>query len=132
MSQLPDNLYYTSSHEWLSIDEDNPNQAIVGVTEHAQQQLGELVFVELPAVEDEMQARDECCVLESVKAASDVYAPVGGVVTQVNEVLVDQPEKVNESPYDNGWLFKLELSDQDELKQLLNNEQYQAVIDEEA
>ena len=76
MSQLPDNLYYTQSHEWLAVDDSD--QVIVGVTEHAQQQLGELVFVELPAVEDQVQAGDECCVLESVKAASDVYAPCGG------------------------------------------------------
>lgn len=130
MSQLPDNLYYTQSHEWLSID--NDDQVTVGVTEYAQQQLGELVFVELPAVEDQVQVGDECCVLESVKAASDVYAPISGEVTQVNEDLFEQPEKVNESPYDNGWLFKLQLTDEEQLSQLLDHEQYQAVIDDEA
>lgn len=127
--ELPTRLYYTQTHEWLALDDEE--HVTVGVTEHAQEQLGELVFVELPTVEDEVEAGQDCCVLESVKAASDVYAPVSGVITQVNETLADNPEHVNESPYDQGWLFQIKMTEREQLDNLLSNEQYQTVIDNE-
>lgn len=105
MSQVPDTLRYTRSHEWLRQEADG--SITVGITDHAQAQLGDLVYVELPAVGDTLEAGAACAVVESVKAAADVYAPVGGTVAAVNAALSDAPEQVNQDPYGDGWLLRL-------------------------
>lgn len=105
MSQVPDTLRYTRSHEWLRQEADG--SITVGVTDHAQAQLGDLVYVELPAVGDTLEAGAACAVVESVKAAADVYAPLGGTVAAVNAALSDAPEQVNQDPYGDGWLLRL-------------------------
>jgi glycine cleavage system H protein len=127
MSEVPSELKYTKSHEWLREEDDGT--VTVGITDHAQEQLGDLVFVELPEVGSEFIAEDECCVVESVKAASDVYMPVSGEVTEINEALVDEPEMINSSPYDSGWLFKIRPSG-DEMESMMDADAYQAEIEE--
>jgi len=127
MSEVPSELKYTESHEWLRLEDDG--LITVGVTDHAQALLGDLVFVELPEVGLEFVAGDECCVVESVKAASDVYMPISGEIIEVNEALADEPEIINSSPYDNGWLFKVKPS-ADEFSELMDADAYQAEIDE--
>ena len=127
MSEVPSELKYTKSHEWLRIEDDG--LITVGISDHAQELLGDLVFVELPEVGTELVAGDESCVVESVKAASDVYMPVSGEIVEVNEELADEPEVINNSPYDNGWLFKMRPS-ADELDDLMDAEAYLAEIDE--
>lgn len=130
MSEIPSELKYTESHEWLRVEDDG--LVTVGITDHAQELLGDLVFVELPELETEFVAGDECCVVESVKAASDVYMPISGEIAEVNESLLDEPETINSSPYDNGWLFRIRPSDEnlDEMEDLLDAEAYQAEIGE--
>ncbi len=123
MSDIPAELKYTKSHEWVKVDGDT---ATIGITDHAQEQLGDLVFVELPEAGTTLSSEDACCVVESVKAASDVYTPLSGEVTEVNEALADAPETINDSPYDDGWLFKLRLSAETELDDLLDAEAYEA------
>jgi glycine cleavage system H protein len=127
MSEIPTELRYAKSHEWVRVEGDD--LITVGISDHAQELLGDLVFVELPEVGAEFIAGDECCVVESVKAASDVYMPVSGEIIEVNEALVDEPEVINDSPYDNGWLFKMRAS-ADELDDLLDADAYQAEIEE--
>ncbi|MBT8438720.1 MAG: glycine cleavage system protein GcvH [Gammaproteobacteria bacterium] len=127
MSDVPSELKYTKSHEWLRVEDDG--LVTVGISDHAQELLGDLVFVELPEEGSEFVAGDECCVVESVKAASDVYMPVSGEIIEVNEVLADEPEMINSSPYDNGWLFKIKPS-ADELADLMDADAYQATLDE--
>ncbi|APX93131.1 glycine cleavage system protein H [Halomonas sp. 1513] len=129
MSAIPSNLRYTKSHEWVL---DNGDGTVtLGITDHAQQALGDVVFVELPEVGQELASGEEFGVIESVKAASDLYAPLGGEVVAVNENLEDAPETVNESPYEDGWIAKLKLSDSDALAGLLDAEAYGAVVDAE-
>ena len=128
MSEVPSELKYAKSHEWVRVEEDGV--VTVGISDHAQALLGDLVFVELPEVGTELAAGDECCVVESVKAASDVYMPISGEIIEINETLADEPEIINAAPYDNGWLFKVQPSDQDEVDELLDAEAYQAEIDE--
>ncbi len=128
MSNIPSDLKYTKSHEWVS---DNENGTItVGITDHAQELLGDLVFVELPEVGKELDAEEACAVVESVKAASDIYAPVAGEVTEVNEALEDQPELINSDPYGEGWLFKMKVADPDSLESLLSADDYAAAAEE--
>lgn len=127
MSEVPSELKYTRSHEWLRVEDDGV--VTVGVSDHAQASLGDLVFVELPEVGLEFVAGDECCVVESVKAASDVYMPISGEIVAINETLADEPEIINNSPYDNGWLFKIRPST-DELDDLMDADAYLAEIDE--
>ncbi len=127
MSEIPSELKYTKSHEWLRVEDDG--LITVGISDHAQQLLGDLVFVELPESGTDFVAGDECCVVESVKAASDVYMPISGEIVEVNEALADEPEIINDSPYDNGWLFKVKAS-ADELEDLMDAEEYTAEIDE--
>ncbi len=127
MSGVPSELKYTKSHEWLRVEDDG--LITVGISDHAQELLGDLVFVELPEAGSDFMAGDECCVVESVKAASDVYMPISGEIVEVNESLDDEPEIINTSPYDNGWLFKVKPS-ADELADLLDADAYQAEIDE--
>lgn len=128
MSYVPDNLKYTESHEWIEILENGNIR--VGITEHAQSALGDIVFVELPE-EDSYAAGDDCGVVESVKTASDIYAPIAGTVVTVNDALEDSPELINESPYDDGWIFEMELDDENDLQDLMSAEEYNNSIDDE-
>lgn len=129
MSNIPANLKYASSHEWLRADGDGVYT--VGITEHAQELLGDMVFVELPELGDTVSQGDDCAVAESVKAASDIYAPVSGEIVAINEALSDSPELVNSSPYEEGWMFKIKIADEAELSALLDAAGYQAIVDEE-
>ncbi len=122
MSEIPPDLKYASTHEWVRMEADGT--ATVGITDHAQEQLGDLVFVELPEVGARYAAGDACAVVESVKAASDIYAPISGTVVEVNEALEESPQLVNEDPYGDGWLFRLEPSDPSELDSLLDAAAY--------
>jgi glycine cleavage system H protein len=128
MSNIPSHLQYTESHEWVNLDEQG--NVRIGITDHAQEALGDLVFVELPAVGDEISQGDPCAVVESVKAASDLYAPVSGKVIAVNEELDDDPALINSGPYDDGWLFEIELIDKAELESLKDAETYAQLIEE--
>ncbi len=123
MSNTPSELKYASSHEWARLEEDGT--VTVGITDHAQEALGDVVFVELPEEGASLAAGDEAGVVESVKAASDIYAPVGGEVIAINEKLEDEPETVNGDPYHDGWFFKLQPSDISELDALLSAEDYE-------
>jgi glycine cleavage system H protein len=128
MSSIPTGLKYASSHEWAR--DDGNGIYTVGITEHAQGLLGDMVFVELPEVGAGVSQGDDCAVAESVKAASDIYAPLSGEIVEVNEALADAPELVNSSPYEDGWLFKIKLSDEAELAALLDAQGYKDSIDE--
>lgn len=128
MSEVPIELRYTKSHEWVRQEEDGT--LTVGITDHAQELLGDLVFVELPEVGTEMSAEDASCVVESVKAASDVYMPVSGEIVEINEALADTPETINDSPYDDGWLFRLKPEADVELDDLMDADEYQAEIED--
>ncbi|TNC82356.1 MAG: glycine cleavage system protein GcvH [Oleiphilus sp.] len=130
MSNIPGELKYLSSHEWARLESDGETVTI-GITDHAQDLLGDVVFVELPEVDAEIAAGDEAGVVESVKAASDVFSPVSGIVIAVNEDLEDAPELVNSDPYDDGWFFKVKASDLDELGSLLDAEAYAEVCQDE-
>jgi len=129
MSEIPSELKYTKSHEWVR--DENDGSVSIGITDHAQELLGDLVFVELPEVGSEMSAEDAVCVVESVKAASDVYMPVSGEVIEINDALADTPETINDSPYDDGWLIRVKLSNPDELDELMDADAYEAEIAEE-
>jgi glycine cleavage system H protein len=128
MSNIPSHLQYTESHEWVS-KEPNGNSR-VGISDHAQEALGDLVFVELPVVGDEISQGDQCAVVESVKAASDIYAPVSGKVVAINEELDTDPELINADPYGDGWLYELELSDSEELEGLKDAEAYALTLED--
>src|SRR6218665_981517 len=128
MSKTPAELKYAPSHEWVRVDGDI---ATVGITDHAQDALGDLVFVELPDVGDTVAAQDEAGVVESVKAASDIYAPVSGEVIAINEALTDSPEIINSDPYHDGWMYKIRMSDVAELEDLLSAEDYDAKVEAE-
>ena len=129
MSHTPTELKYASSHEWARLEEDGT--VTVGITDHAQAALGDVVFVELPEVGTVLAARDEAGVVESVKAASDIYAPIAGEVLEINVALEDEPEMVNTDPYNDGWFFKLQPSDIHELDALLSAGDYQQQCDDE-
>ena len=122
MSNIPDDLKYASTHEWVRVDEEGV--ATIGISDHAQSALGDIVFVELPEIGATVIARQEVAVVESVKAASDIYSPLSGEVIAVNEALVDTPETVNSSPYELGWFYKLTISDEAELDELLDPDAY--------
>jgi len=128
MSNIPDNLKYSKSHEWVKDEGDGI--VSVGITDHAQELLGDLVFVELPEVGANLSAGSECAVVESVKAASDVYSPVDGEVVAVNEDLADTPEAINEDPY-GAWIFKIKLSDASQLDNMLDAKAYAAAVEAE-
>ncbi|MCA9411126.1 MAG: glycine cleavage system protein GcvH [Candidatus Omnitrophica bacterium] len=125
---IPENLKYTESHEWVLTSD---GEFVVGISDFAQHELTDIVFVDLPEVGSEFSAKDACCVVESTKIAADIYAPVSGKITAVNEELNDHPEWVNESPYDKGWLFKIEPSDESDLDSLMNSAEYQSHLDSE-
>ncbi len=122
MSEIPGDLKFLKSHEWARVEDDGLVR--VGISDHAQGQLGDLVYVELPNVGDSVEAGNAAAVFESVKAASDVYSPVSGKVVEVNSALADKPETINEDPYGDGWLFVLEMSDPDQLSELLSPDDY--------
>jgi glycine cleavage system H protein len=125
MSKTPAELKYAPTHEWVRIEGDI---ATVGITDHAQDALGDLVYVELPEVGDTVAAHDEAGVVESVKAASDIYAPVSGEIVAVNEALADAPEIINSDPYHDGWMYRIRMSDAAELEDLLSAEDYDAQV----
>ena len=118
---IPKNLKYAKTHEWVRVEGDI---AVVGITDHAQQELTDVVYVETPAVGAHLEAGKECAVVESVKAASDIYAPVSGDVVAVNEELSSAPELLNQDPYGKGWMFKIKMSDPGELNELLSPDDY--------
>ena len=122
MSEVPSDLLFRESHEWVRID---GNSATVGISDHAQEALGDMVFVEVPEAGSALEQGEACAVVESVKAASDVYAPLTGEVTETNEALEAEPELVNSDPYGEGWLFRMELSDASELEDLLSPGEYE-------
>jgi glycine cleavage system H protein len=122
-------IRYTSSHEWVRLEADG--SVTVGITDHAQGLLGDMVYVDLPDVDEEVEAEGDCAVVESVKAASDVYAPLDGTILAVNEALEDAPELTNSSPMDEGWLFKMTPANADDFDKLLDEAAYQAVVDAE-
>jgi len=129
MSEVPDDLRYGKSHEWVRVNEDGT--VTTGISDHAQEQLGDLVFVELPEIDHEMEAEEACAVVESVKAASDVYAPVAGTVVEVNEDLASAPESINQDPYGVGWLMRVQPSCVDDVDRLLSPEEYREFIESE-
>ncbi|WP_299595008.1 glycine cleavage system protein GcvH [uncultured Microbulbifer sp.] len=128
MSEIRSELKYASSHEWARLEEDGT--VTVGISDHAQDSLGDVVYVETPEVGQTLSAGEEAGVVESVKAASDIYAPISGEVIAVNGALEDEPETVNSSPYDDGWFFKIKPSDESELDKLLDADAYKAEADE--
>ncbi|MBC8244891.1 MAG: glycine cleavage system protein GcvH [Verrucomicrobia bacterium] len=121
MSDVPTDLRYADSHEWVNVEGDT---ATIGISDHAQEELTELVFIELPEVGSQLTAGDPCAVVESVKTASDIYAPVSGQVLEINDALDTEPGTVNEDPYGDGWFFKVRLSNPDEINDLLSDEEY--------
>lgn len=124
----PVELRYTKEHEWVKIEEGN--KVRVGITDFAQSELGDVVFVELPDLDLEVEAGDNLAVVESVKAVSDIYAPISGIVLEVNDKLSDSPELVNQDPYGKGWIAVLEIQDASQIGALLTAEQYEAYIEE--
>ena len=123
MSNIPSDLKYTKSHEWVRVSGDT---AVVGITDHAQHELTDIVFVELPDIGKKIKSGDACAVVESVKTASDIYSPVSGEVLETNKSVVDDPALVNSDPYADGWFFKIKLSNPAELNALLTPENYKA------
>ena len=130
MNQTPSDLKFLASHEWIRLSEDNV--VVVGISDHAQEQLGDIVFVELPSIGDSVVSGDEAAVVESVKAASEVYSPFTGEVIEINEALEDSPELVNSSPYDDGWFFKLKVSDEnlENIHSFMNADNYLSRLDD--
>ncbi len=129
MSKIPSELHYTRDHEWIAVED---GIAIVGITDHAQEALGDLVYVELPEENSQVEQGGAFAVVESVKAASEVYAPLSGEVVEVNQLLSDTPEKINESPYEDGWIAKIKLSDEAELGKLMDAGAYETLLEDEA
>jgi glycine cleavage system H protein len=127
MSNVPVDLFFAKTHEWVLVEE---NVATIGISDHAQSELGDITFVELPEDDTEINAGDEAANIESVKAASPVFSPVGGVIIEVNPDLEDTPENINHDPYDSGWIFKVEMSDKSDLDNLMSAEEYEEFIAE--
>jgi glycine cleavage system H protein len=128
MSSVPKALKYSKTHEWVRKDDDTYT---VGITDHAQCMLGDLVYVELPEVESSLESGQECAVVESVKAAADIYSPVSGEVVEINEALIENPQLVNQDPYGKGWLFRVRPFEVD-MTSLLNSDQYSKQVASEA
>lgn len=128
MSNVPDDLKYTDSHEWLRLEQDGA--VTMGITDHAQESLGDLVFIEAPEVGRQLTAREACAVVESVKAASDAYAPVAGEVIDTNSRLEGEPELINRSPYDEGWIMRIRPDNASELESLLDPDDYENLLAE--
>ena len=128
MNDIPGDLKFLSSHEWTRVESDGT--VTIGISDHAQDLLGDIVFVELPEVGQSIDAESDTAIVESVKAASDIYSPLSGEVIEVNSLLEDQPEIINSSPYEGGWFYKLNPSDMDELDNLLSPEDYNNVCED--
>jgi glycine cleavage system H protein len=126
--EVPPGLKYSKEHEWVAAEE---SVATIGITDHAQDQLGEIVYLELPSVGEKISKDDPFGVVESVKAVSDIYAPVSGTVVEVNEGLPESPEVINEDPYGDGWLIKVRISDLSELEDLMDGEEYEEMVAKE-
>jgi len=124
---IPEDLRYTKEHEWVKVD---GNKAVMGITDHAQSQLGDITFVELPQPGNEVKASDSISTVESVKAASDIYAPVSGKIVEVNSALEDAPEAINSAPYTDGWICKVELSHPSEVDNLMSAAEYKELTQE--
>lgn len=118
---VPEGLKYTKDHEWVKIDGD---EAVIGITDHAQSELGDITFVELPEIGKQIKKSDSIATVESVKAASDIYSPVSGEVTQVNDTLETAPETINSSPYENGWICRINIADASEQSSLMDASEY--------
>lgn len=129
MSQIPAELKYVDTHEWIRIESDGT--VTIGITDHAQSLLGDVVYVEHPEVDADLELGEEAGVVESVKAASDIYMPISGKIIAVNELLEDAPETVNSDPYHDGWFFKIQPTNEDEFEQLLDAEAYQEKCESE-
>ena len=129
MSEIPGDLKFLKSHEWARVE--GNGRVTVGISDHAQGLLGDLVYVELPNVGDTVEAGNACAVVESVKAASDVYAPVSGKVIEVNAALADKPETINEDAYGDGWIFVVQPDDADQLNELLSPDDYAELLEED-
>lgn len=127
MSDFPAELKYAETHEWVSLEDDGT--VVVGITDHAQDALGDIVYVELPEVGASADSGGEVAVVESVKAASDIYSPVSGEIVEINSALEDQPETVNQSPYGDGWLFRVKLAEPEDIQSLMDADAYKAMID---
>ena len=128
MGDIPGDLKFLSSHEWVRVEPDG--SVTIGISDHAQDLLGDIVFVELPDIGQSIDAETDAAIVESVKAASDVYSPISGEVTEVNSILEDQPEIINTSPYEDGWFYKMMPSDLDEIENLLSPEDYSEVCED--
>ncbi len=126
MSDIPGELKYTKSHEWVRVNDDG--SVTIGITDHAQDLMGDMVYVELPEIGDSLETGKECAVVESVKAASDVYAPLAGEILEVNETISESPEVINQDPYVAGWMFRLQLSNNEALDALLDAKAYEEII----
>lgn len=125
---FPEELYYSKDHEWAKVE---GNQIIVGITHYAQDALGDIVFLELPPVGTDVEANVPFATIESVKSVSDVYSPVNGKITEVNDAVTDAPEIINQDPYGEGWMVKIEMENKEELKNLISSEEYQKFIAEQ-
>ena len=128
MNEIPGDLKFRPSHEWVRVEEDGT--VTVGISDHAQDLLGDIVFVELPETGRQISAEDEIAIVESVKAASDVYSPISGEIIEINKLLIDAPETVNDSPYTDGWFFKIQPENIDELNDLLSPDEYGEMCEE--
>ncbi|RKL64438.1 glycine cleavage system protein GcvH [Thermoanaerobacteraceae bacterium SP2] len=128
MSKIPKKLLYTEEHEWILVE---GSRGTIGITDHAQEALGDVVYVDLPKVGDKVVKGETFGTVESVKAASDIYAPVSGTVVEVNEALKDNPELINKSPYEDAWMIVVELDDESELDELLSPEDYENILEGE-
>ena len=126
---IPDDRKYMESHEWIKVEGD---VVVIGISDHAQDALGDITYVELPEVGAQVVKDNECCVIESVKAASDIYAPVSGTIAEVNSELVSAPEIINSSPYENGWIFKIKDIDVSELDTLMDAKAYETYLESNA
>ena len=129
MTDCPRELHYTESHEWVRLE--NDDTVVVGITEHAQHQLGDLVFVELPDMQLTLEKGDEMAVVESVKTAADVYAPISGTIVEVNKQLESQPDLINQDAYGNGWICRIKPNDLEELDELMDADEYEETIAED-
>ncbi len=125
--EIPKELLYTEEHEWVLVDDTN-NTATIGITDYAQGELGDIVFVELPDANEEVKQMEPFGTIEAVKAVSDLFSPVSGAIIEVNTILQDQPELINQDPYDKGWMIKVQLSDPSELKALMRPDDYKKHI----
>ncbi len=125
---IPEDRKYTESHEWVKI---NGSVATVGISDHAQDSLGDITFIELPAIGTEVKKGTECCVIESIKAASDINSPISGTIAEVNTILETKPEEINTSPYESGWIFKLKDFNLSELESLMDSNAYEKFLNSE-